>query len=159
MSKYSAEGKVRTYYVPTIANIAAPTVAELNAGTNLTTWTPRDGFNPSINQNMVDISSLADQYDSTTPGSEGGPITLTFFRDDTPANDTAWNLFAAGGLSGYYVVREGPLATVAWTIAQKAQVYPFTAHKPTPLPTTTNEPRKFQVMVGTLVPDRNATVA
>jgi len=159
VAKFSAEGKVKTYHVPTIANIAAPTTAELNAGTDLTSWTPRDGFNPSISQNFVDISSLADQYDSTTPGSEGGPITLTLFRDDTPANDTAWNLYAAGGVSGFYVVREGPLASTAWTAAQKAQVYPYVAHKPTPLQTAQNEPRKFQVAIGTTTPNRNATVA
>lgn len=159
MTKFSSEGRVRIYFVPTIANKAAPTVAELNAGTALTLFVPRDGFAPSTTQNMVDTSSLADIFDTQATGTEGGPITLTGFRDDVPANDTMWNLFT-NGLTGYVVVREGPAETVAWTAAQKAQVYPIQSHHPIPSQTAANAARTFTVMVAvTSAPDRKATVA
>lgn len=157
MTKYSSEGKVRFYFVPSIASKAAPTVAELNAGTNLTNFVPRDGFAPSTTQNMVDTSSLADIYDTQSTGTEGGPITMTFFRDDT--TDTAWNLFT-NGLTGFFVVREGIAETTAWTIAQKAQVYPIQSHHPIPAQTAANAARTFTVTVAvTSAPDRKAVVA
>lgn len=157
MTKYSSEGKVRIYFVPTISNKAAPTVAELNAGTALTLFVPRDGFAPSTTQNMVDTSSLADIFDTQATGTEGGPITLTGFRDDTA--DTMWDLFT-NGLTGYVVVREGIAETTAWTAAQKCQVYPIQSHHPIPSQTAANAARTFTVMVAvTSAPNRKATVA
>jgi hypothetical protein len=157
VTRYSAESKSLFYFVPTVTNIAAPTVAELNAGTDLTDFTPRDGFNPSTNQNPVDNSSLADAFDSQVVGSEGGPITLTFFRDDT--TDTAWDLIDYG-LTGFLAFREGPPTATAWTAAQDVQVYPVQFFSPIPVQTAANEARKFSVTATvTSPPERKAIVA
>lgn len=160
MARYSIEGKGRLYTVTTIANKSAPTVAELNAGTDLTSFVPRDGFVPNLTQNFVDVSAINDTFDLTQIGSEGGNFTLTFYRDDVAANDTAWNLYVASNVTGFLVWREGTLSTVAWTAAQKCMVWPYSAHKPIPAGTASNEGRKFTVGVAIpTVPDRNATVA
>lgn len=158
MARYTIEGFSLLYHVPTISNTASPTTAELNAGTNLTSFTPRDGFAPNMTQNFIDISSLADSFDLTQIGSEGGNFTLTFYRDN--GTDTAWNLYVAGGVSGYIAFREGVATTTAWTAAQKVQIWPYSAHKPLPVATAANEARKFTVGIGiTNVPNRSATVA
>lgn len=158
MARYSIEGRSRLYHVPTIANKAAPTVAELNAGTDLTAFTPRDGFAPSLTQNVVDTSSLADSFDITEIGSEGGSFTLTQYRDN--GTDTSWNLYVAGGIAGFLAWREGIVTATAWAVGQKVQVWPYSAHKPIPVQTAANEGRKFTVMLAIpAVPDRNATVA
>jgi hypothetical protein len=158
MARYSIEGLGRLYHVPTIANIAAPTVAELNAGTSLTSFVPRDGFVPNLNQNFVDVSAINDTFDLTQIGSEGGSFTLTFYRDN--GTDTAWNLYVASNVTGYLAWREGVAAATAWTIAQKVMIWPYSAHKPIPMGTASNEGRKFTVGVAIpTVPDRNATVA
>lgn len=157
MARYSAEGNSLFYYVATIANIAAPTVAELNAGTNLTSFVPPDGFNPTTTQNMVDTSSLADSFDVMVIGTEGGPITLTFQRDN--ATDTAWDLMTRG-LTGFWVFREGIPEATAWTAAQDAQVYPMQAHHPIPNQTAKNAVRTFNVTTAvTSAPNRKAVVA
>lgn len=157
MSRYAADGKTLVYWVTTIANKAAPTVAELNAGTRLSGYLTKDGLDIALSQNSVDNADLEDTFDATDVGTFGGTINLTLFRDDTA--DTAWNLFVYG-TSGYLVVREGPLATVAWTAAQKAQVYPARMHEPVPVSTTSNEQRKFKVMLPvTDQPSLKATVA
>jgi len=158
MARYTIEGNSLLYHVPTIANIASPTTAELNAGTNLTSFTPRDGFTPNLTQNFIDISSLADSFDLTTIGSEGGNFTLTFYRDNSV--DTAWNLYVPGGVVGFVAFREGVPTATAWTAAQKVQIWPYSAHKPIPAGTAANEGRKFTVGIGiTNVPNRGATVA
>lgn len=160
MARYSIEGKGRLYTVPTIANISAPTTTELNAGTNLTSFTPRDGFIPNLNQNFVDVSAINDSFDLTQIGSEGGNFTLTFYRDDVAANDTAWNFFVAANQSGFLAWREAVASAIAWASTQKLMVWPYSAHKPIPAGTASNEGRKFTVGVAIpTAPDRNATVA
>jgi len=157
MAFYSAEGNSLFYYVASIANIAAPTVAELNAGTNLTSFVPPDGFNPTTTQNMVDTSSLADSFDVMVIGTEGGPITMTFRRNNTA--DTAWNLMTRG-LAGFWVFREGIPVATTWTIAQNAQVYPMQAHHPIPNQTAKNAARTFNCTTAiTSAPNRKAVVA
>lgn len=158
MARYSIEGFARLYHVPSIATPGSPTTTELNAGTNLTTFVPRDGFAPNLTQNFVDVSSLADVFDLTQLGSEGGNFTLTFYRDNSA--DTAWNLYVPGGVTGFLAWREGISGTTAWTSTQPLQVWPYAAHKPIPVPTATNEGRKFTVGVAIpTVPVRNAVVA
>lgn len=156
MARYPADGRVKIYAVPTISNISAPTVAQLNAGIDLTSFFPKDGFAPSTNQNSVATASLADTYDTSVPGTEGGPMTLTLKRDNT--TDTAWDHFVRD-LAEFLVVREGPLASGVWATGNKVQVYPFTSHDPTPNETATNEERTFSVTLEpNAKPDRKSVV-
>src|SRR5215471_4350238 len=147
MARYSIEGLGRLYHVPTIASGPAPTTTELNAGTDLTPFTPRDGFVPNLNQNFVDVSALSDRFDLTQIGTEGGNFTLTFYRDNVSANDTAWNLYVATNVTGFLVWREGIANTTAWTTGQKVMTWPYSAHLPIPMATAQNEGRKFTVGV------------
>lgn len=157
MPRYASDGKILVYWVTTISNKAAPTVAELNAGTRLSGFLTKDGLNINLSSNNVDNADLEDTFDAQDVGTYSGTIELTMFRDDT--TDTAWNL-AVYGTSGYLVVREGPLASVAWTAAQKAQVYPARMHDPLPVPPAGNEQRKFKLTLPiTDTPSLKATVA
>ncbi len=157
MARYTPDGKTLVYWVSTIANIAAPTVAELNAGTRISGYLTKDGLDISFNQNAADNADLEDTFDAQGVGTFGGTINGTFFRDNSA--DTAWNLFVYG-TTGYLVVREGVAVATAWTAAQKAQVYPAQMHEPVPVPPTSNEQRKFKVMLPiTDQPSLKATVA
>jgi hypothetical protein len=158
MARYSIEGLGRLYHVPTIATVGSPTTTELNAGTDLTTFVPRDGFAPNLTQNVVDISAISDRFDITAIGSEGGSFTLTLYRDNSA--DTAWNLYVASNVTGYLAWREGIANTTAWTSGQALMVWPYQAHKPIPVATAQNAGRKFTIMVAiTTTPSRNAVVA
>lgn len=115
---------MRVSYVPTIANIAAPTVAELNAGTILTSQlipTGLEGFEPT--QAGVDNTSLASTFDTqkagrlsfSTPG-------LIFKKQD--GTDTIFNLLTAG-TAGFVVVRaNGVLTGTAYAASQFMRVFP-----------------------------------
>jgi len=159
MAKYANDGMIRVDYTLTIASKAAPTVAELNAGTPLTIWLTKDGVTTPSGQNFVDDSSLAETFDSQVVGSFGGPVALTMKRDGIPANDTAWNLITYG-LLGFVVVRRGVTASTAWTIAQKVEVYPVMWHEPVPQQTASNEQGRFNAQAAvTSQPNLKATVA
>lgn len=159
MARYANDGMTRVSYVPTIASIAAPTTAELNAGTRLDTMMTKDGLTVPSNQNFVDDSNLSDTFDAQQVGSFGGPVNMTMKRDGTPASDTAWNLIVYG-LTGYVVVRRGVASATAWTAAQKVEVYPVAFHEPLPAQTATNEQGRFTATAAvTAQPNLKATVA
>lgn len=125
MADIVIDGKVRVAYVPAIANIAAPTTAELNAGTLLTPFlipTGLEGFEPS--QAEVDNTSLASDFDTKLPGRLSHSGTgLVFKKQD--GTDTIFNLLAPD-TNGFIVIRTNgvPQAT-AWVAAQSPlRVYP-----------------------------------
>lgn len=122
MARKQAVGNLRIWFVPTIASTAAPTVAEINAGVDLTGQLRRDGLKRPQDANTVDASDVSSLYNKTATGTYGGtPMELQFYRDDT--TDTAWNTLIPRATSGYFVIRPfgGSLAAIA--SGQKVEVW------------------------------------
>lgn len=100
--KFIADGVIRLHYVPTIANTAAPTMAEIGAGVELTGFlrsldTPLEG-------STVDAATAESRYNKTVGGTYGGqPITGEFTRSNDYDDDDAW-LALARETTGYFVV-------------------------------------------------------
>lgn len=140
MSRYANDGMLRIAVVATIANIAAPTTAELNAGTLITNFVTKDGLTVPSSQNYVDNASLAETFDAQVVGSFGGPIAMVGIRDN--ATDTFWNLVVYG-TNTHLVVRRGFATATAWAAADKVEVYPIQWHEPLPMQTASNEQSKF----------------
>ncbi len=158
MSKYTFEYYTRVSWVPTITVVAAPTVAQLNAGTDMSTLLTKDGLSTPNSQNMVDNSGLHERFDAQIVGSFGGPITLKLKRDND-GTDAAWNLFDWGEV-GFVVIRRGLAYDAAWAAAQKAEVYPAQAHEPVMDNSAANAQQTFTVMLAvTAQPSLRATVA
>lgn len=148
---------IKVYFVTTIANKAAPTVAELNAGTDISNFITKDGLTVPSNQNNVANASLAETFDSELPGSFGGPLSMTGIRD--AATDTFWNLVVYG-TAGFIVVRRGTATATAWASTQKVEVYPMTWHEPIPMQTASNEQGRFTAAAPvSSQPSLKATVA
>jgi hypothetical protein len=157
MARYVPDGYTRVSWVTTISNIAAPTAAELNAGTHITPFLTKDGLTVPADQNMVDNASLAETFDAELVGSWGGAIELTGFRDDTA--DTLWNL-AVYRTNGYLVVRRGVAVATTFAAAQKVEVYPAQMHNPVPSPTAQNTQQRFTLRLAvTAEPNLKSTVA
>lgn len=157
MARYANDGMIKVYFVTTIANKAAPTVAELNAGTDISNFITKDGLTVPSNQNNVANASLAETFDSELPGSFGGPLSMTGIRD--AATDTFWNLVVYG-TAGFIVVRRGTATATAWASTQKVEVYPMTWHEPIPMQTASNEQGRFTAAAPvSSQPSLKATVA
>jgi hypothetical protein len=157
MARYANDGMIRIQVVASISNIAAPTTAELNAGTNVTNFVTKDGLTVPANQNMVDNASLAETFDSQVVGSFGGALTLTGIRD--AATDTFWDLVVYG-TNTHLVVRRGIATATAYAAAQKVEVYPIQWHEPVPVQTASNEQGRFTATAAVRSqPNYKATVA
>lgn len=100
MARLISNGEVRVWWVTTIADPAAPTVAEIGAGTDITPFmssldTPLDG-------NAVDASDLSSAFNKTVAGKFGGNVNAEMYRDDTA--DDAFDLFPRN-TTGFIVIR------------------------------------------------------
>lgn len=157
MAKLVSEGRTNVYWLTACANIAAPTVAEITAGTALTNYITKDGVDPGLSTNNVDSAGLAETFDAQNTGSWGGEFQLTMFRNDTA--DTAWNL-CVYGTSGFLVVDRIRVAGVLPSAGHKVEVWPAQMHQPIPQATAANTLQRFvEKFAITSQPNLKATVA
>ena len=144
MARYASDGMVRVAFCPEIADMETPTLTELDAGTLLHDFLPKDGLTTPANRNNVDDDALADTFDGQIPGTWGGALEMIAKRDNTNQGDDAWEL-AEYGLEGFIVVRRGHPAGVAWADGDLVEVYPGTFHQPTMQQTASNTQARFDI--------------
>lgn len=158
MTRRTHEEYTRVWFVTTISSIAAPTTAELAAGTDITAFIPKDGLKVGATNNAVKNDDITSAFMPEIPGSYGNKINCTFFRDDSA--DTAWNLLNTRNTSGYLVIRRMIATTTAATAGQKVETYPVSVGQPMPQDTAENERIKFAVdFFVTATPNLKGTLA
>jgi len=159
MGDLISDGKTRVAWVPSLANLNAPTVAELNAGADYTKRITPDGLKLDPSTADVDTGSLASKFDTATVGRVKFETELTFKRGDNPTDDAPFTTLKYG-VSGILVVRRGVEYTTAWTVGQKVETYPITCGEPQNVSPAPNEVAKFvSPMKVTDQPATSATVA
>ena len=160
MARKGSTGEIRVWFVPTITSTAAPTVAEITAGTDLTPFLTRDGLDTPQGAETIDVSDASSRQNKSAPGTYGGDvITLKCHRDSVNADDDAWTTLVRG-TEGYIVVRRFGGSSVAVAASQKVEVYPGEVSTRQPDPIAANEDQKFttQFAVNGAIND-SATVA
>ena len=159
MADLISDGKTRVAWLSTVANINAPTVAELTAGADYTKRITPDGLKVDPTTADVDTSSLASKFDTKTAGRVGYDTEVTFKRGDNPTDDAPYSTLKYG-VSGFLAIRRGIDATTAWTVGQKVEIYPITCGEPANTSPAANEVMKFvSPMKVTDPPATAATVA
>lgn len=119
MSTRPYENNFFVHYLPAVADISAPTVAEIAAGVDLTPGLVANGVAWNMTQNTVSTAMLTG-FIRQNVGTEGAAATLTFIYDpDTAAIDDIYNLFDTRGKNGFLLVAQ--VAPVALT---PCEVYP-----------------------------------
>lgn len=141
MSDLLADGNVRVTFMTACSNIAAPTVAELNAGTALEAFITPDGLDIGSTTAAVDTSGLNSTFTTQGAGRRSYDLKLTFKRS-TPT-DTMLNLFPYR-TSGFLAVRRTLASATAWATSQKAEVYPVQTGEPNLIKPAQNEVQKFE---------------
>jgi hypothetical protein len=154
-----ADGKTRVAYVPTIANIAAPTTTELNAGLllqSLLTPSGLSGLQPETAK--VDTSSLASTYSTARNGRTSfDQPTLELKKQDVA--DTAYTTLIRG-TTGYLVVRTSLAESTAWASTQPLRVYPIECGEVQHVDIDENSLERYQVpLTVTATPNLRAAVA
>lgn len=159
MADSATDGRTRVYSVPSIASIAAPTVAELNAGTDLSSLITPDGlagFSPETAD--VDNSALNSTFSTTTPGRTSYSGTGLRLKKQT-GTDTVYNTLIYGYVTNI-VVRRDVTSTTAWAASQAVEVYPVTCGEVQNADPAPNELHKYFVpMKISTQPNLRATTA
>jgi hypothetical protein len=146
MTDALADGNIRVMFVPTIANIAAPTVAEINAGTRISSVMTADGLIGFEAETAdVDNSSIESTFDTKTIGRAS--YTGTMFRlkkQKAGEPDPVYDLLVRG-TEGYAVIRRDIPADTAVAADQPVEVYPGIVGEIRLLPPEPNSTRKYEV--------------
>jgi hypothetical protein len=146
MADLLADGNIKVTWAPAIANIAAPTVAELTAGSavDLENVITLDGLDIKGETASVDNTALASVDDTEEPGRVSYNVELTVKRKDILAEDKGWNTLTDRALGNLVVRRNVPAAT-AWAVGQPCEVYPSRCGRPIMEPPEKNSAQKFKV--------------
>lgn len=159
MADSIADGRTRIYSVPTIANIASPTVAELNAGVDLSSLVTPDGligFQPDTG--TVDTSAINSTYTTQLPGRIALSGTALRLKKQT-GSDTVYNTLVYGFATNI-VVRRDITSSTAWATSQACEVYPGQCGGVKDLDPAPNELHKYEVpFFVSPQPNQRATVA
>jgi hypothetical protein len=131
MADLSFDGLMKVSFVPTIANIAAPTVVEVNAGTDLTPRLTPDGLNISTDTNSIDSTKMSSTANAAKAGRRTFTCSVTYTRG-TAAPELAVETALVYRATGYLVVRRDVAYATAYAAAQKVEVYPVELGEPNP---------------------------
>jgi hypothetical protein len=138
------DGFTRVAFVSAIANIAAPTTTELNAGILLQSVMTPDGligYEPTTAD--VDNSALNSTFDTKTIGRDSYSGTMLRFKKQS-SGDTAYTTLTRG-TAGYVVVRRDMDNSTAWASTQPVEVYPIICGQRRRLTPAANEVTKWEV--------------
>jgi hypothetical protein len=123
MPDITADGKTRVAWVPTIANINAPTTTELNAGMLLQSTLTADGlmgFAPETAD--VDTSALDSTFNTNVNGRTSFSNTGLRLKKQS-GTDTIFTTLVRDA-AGYIVIRRSLASSTAWASTQPCEVYP-----------------------------------
>jgi hypothetical protein len=137
MSRATHEENVYVYFATAVANIEAPTLAEITAATDLTPYITKDGVVLGFTENRVDNAGIASAFDAQNIGSHGAQPALTMFRDTEDETDT-WDLLQRGDEGFLIRSFNGPAIT-----GSQVEVYPVEVGIRQPANSAANENQKF----------------
>lgn len=123
MADITGDGKIRVYWVTSIASQNAPTTTELNAGIDLTSTLTADGlmgFQPDTAD--VDTSSLASTFNAVGNGRASFSNTRLRLKKQS-GTDTIFTTLTRD-TAGFIVIRRSIAQSTAWASSQACEVYP-----------------------------------
>lgn len=160
MADLFADGNTRVSFVSAIANIAAPTTTELNAGILLQSFLTADGLNGfEASSAEVDTTALASTFDTKSIGRDSFTNTFLRFKKQTYGSDTPFQTLTRG-TAGFIVIRRGILETTAYASTQAIETYPIVCGQTRYLAPTANSIQKYEIPTPiTSAPNLRAAVA
>ena len=110
-----------------IANYLSPTVAEINAGINISAGIVTGFTLGATDSDTDDSKTIVDEGNVSTPTFGNYEASLSFFRDATgdaaTVFTTATALFTGGRVEGWLVSRHGYKSTIVAATTQLVSVY------------------------------------
>lgn len=159
MADIVTDGKTKVWSVPSIANIAAPTTAELNAGTALEGVMTPDGLQGfEADTADVDNSSLKSTFDTKKAGRAAFSNTMLRLKKQS-GTDSVYDTLVREYVT-HVVIRRGTDSDTAWTAGDEVEVYPVECGEVRNLPPEANTVQRYEVPIKvTTEPNLRAVVA
>lgn len=160
MTDIIVDGTCRVAFVTAIATLAAPTVAELNAGILLQTLLTPDGLvGFALTSGDVPTGSLASKFSPNRPGRDTATGAMLRLKKQL-TGDTAYTALRSKNTTGFVVIRFWVAETTAWAAADQVEVWPIETGRRRVLPPVENEVAKYEIDVKfTAEPVLDAVVA
>lgn len=159
MADIPGDGKLRTDWVPAIANKNNPTLAELNAGIRVSQWMTADGsvgFRPDTAD--VPTTGIEDTFDTNKNGRRTFSGTLLRFKKQS-GSDVVYTTMTPD-TEGFVVQRRSLPAATAYATGQAVQVYPVVCGETAWIDYEPNTVERFEIPLKmTAQPALRATVA
>lgn len=157
MARFMRKGTTKFYFVPTIAALAAPTVAEVTAGTHLSPQMAEvNGF--TFSNSPIQTPDMNSRFVSQIPGEDSTDESSIVFYEDKSTNPIRTAL--AKDTNGFIVIFSGGLAGATPAASDKCEVWPVTVSSNARRYTADNSAAQYEVKFATTSPpEQNATVA
>jgi len=124
------------------ASLAAPTVVEIAAATNITKFII--SLNATAQGNAVPTPALDSLFETSVPGTSQATFTGDFYRDDIA--DDAWTLLARGTAGYFFISRFGGTGIkFAPAATQKLEVWPVRITTRAAGPMSSNTAQTFSI--------------
>lgn len=130
--KYVYDGVIQVWYVPTIANTSAPSLAVINAGVNLTPY--MRSIDTPLQGSTTDAATADSKFNSTVASTYGGQdLTGEFVRHLATGDDEAWTTLTRG-TTGFIVRadRGGSGVDGALAVGDEVNLYEIDIHTRNP---------------------------
>jgi len=151
MARYTRKGKSKIAFVPTVAVLSAPTLAEINAGTSLDPhMAEMSGF--QFSNSVIKTPDLSTTFVSQIPGEdEADDSSITFYDDDT--SEVVRDALVKGAAGFIVLMPYGKTAT------KRCEVWPATSTGFNDEWTVANEAAKAVAQFSiTAPPNQTATI-
>jgi hypothetical protein len=154
MPKYINRGTLKVFFVPSLASVSSPSIAEISAGTDLTARMAEiSGF--VFSASKVDTPTLDTVFNLSISGTlevEDSTLTVYDIDDATDAVKTALSTLNTNGFLVF--------APYGYTATKKAEVWPIRVGSYSTTKTVENEAAKSMIaMFPTAAPTLAATLA
>jgi hypothetical protein len=156
MARFMRKGKTRFYWCPTVANLNAPTVANITAGTRLDPQIAEiNGF--EFANSPIDVPDMATAFVSKIPGEDTvADSSISFYEDDT-TNPIQTAL--AKGTVGHVVIFPRGTAGASPAVSDVTEVWPAIVASSARAYTAGNEAARYTVTFTLTAPPVTGAVA
>ncbi len=157
MARLVYEGRTTVYWATAVTNKEAPTIAEINAATDVSAYVSKDGVAVNITTNNVDSATIQEIFDAQVVGSYGANVQITGFRDD---DDDEFYDLCVYGTNGFLILDRFNTSGQAPTAGDAVEVWPAQMHEPAMQNSATNTQQRFiETFAITEAPALRAVVA
>lgn len=157
MARLIPNERTKAHFVLTIADITAPTVSEIDGGTDLTSFLVT--LEASTSGQTVATPAFDSLFETNIPGTSSATFTGEFYRDDE--SDTAWDTLPRATVGNFVIARFGWSGTDNTpAVGDDCEVWPVRVITRSGAALTNNEVQRFNLECAVPIePAEDAAVA